>query len=155
LVTRVILATGHLAQKVREHYGHEYLDLPIAYSQETAPLGTAGAILQAMRNFDLSSPFLILNGDSFVDADLSALVELLEQRRDCFALTLFGVNTHPVSGTHASLVHALLSSHGGIGVKTHPVAGSHVSVVHALLSLHMIGVLEQTANAQLSAVQAF
>ena len=35
-----------------------------------------------------------------------------------------------------SVVHALLSSHGGFGVKTHPMAGSHVSVVHALMSSH-------------------
>src|SRR6266496_620794 len=50
--------------------------------------------------------------------------------------SLFGVKTHPIAGSHVSVVHGLLSSHGGFGVKTHPIAGSHVSVVHALLSLH-------------------
>jgi hypothetical protein len=35
-----------------------------------------------------------------------------------------------------SVVQALLSLHGAFGVNTHPVAGSHVSVVQALLSLH-------------------
>ena len=46
-----------------------------------------------------------------------------------------GVNTQPVSGSHVSVVHGLLSLHGGIGVNTQPVSGTHVSVVQALLSL--------------------
>src|SRR6266496_4295967 len=48
----------------------------------------------------------------------------------------FGVKTHPIAGSQVSVVHSLSSLHGGFGVKTHPIAGSHVSVVHTLLSLH-------------------
>ncbi len=66
LVTRLTFATGHLGNKIRDHYS----SLPARFSQESAPLGTGGAILNVLRAMDLSDPFLVMNGDSFVDADL-------------------------------------------------------------------------------------
>src|SRR3990172_6348941 len=66
-----------------------------------------------------------------------------------------GVWTHPVAGSQASVVQALLSLQT-IGVNTHPLAALQVSVVHALLSLQTIAVLIQApvVGLQISMVQA-
>ncbi|MBL0125314.1 MAG: NTP transferase domain-containing protein [Betaproteobacteria bacterium] len=101
LVSRVVLATGHLAAKVETHYGASFSDLSIAYSPEIEPLGTGGAVFQAMRRFDIAGPFFILNGDSFVDAELEALVELLDWRSSNLAMTLFRVDNAARFGTVA------------------------------------------------------
>ena len=60
-----------------------------------------------------------------------------------------------MAGSHVSVVHALLSLHGGLAVKTQPEAGSQLSVVQAFWSSHVIGANTQpVAGLQLSAVQA-
>ncbi len=99
LISRAVLATGHLATKVEAHYGTRFCDLEIAYSAEAEPLGTGGAVLQAIRRFDMAGPFLILNGDSFVDADLAALMKLLDLECFDFAMNLFHVKDASCFGT--------------------------------------------------------
>jgi D-glycero-alpha-D-manno-heptose 1-phosphate guanylyltransferase len=73
-VRRIVLATGHLADKVEKQYGSTYCGIPVVYSREETPLGTGGAVLNALRQHSLSDPFLLLNGDSFIDADLNDLL---------------------------------------------------------------------------------
>lgn len=91
LVSRFVLATGHLAEKVEEHYGASYRGRDIVYSREQTALGTGGAVLNAIQLVELSSPFLLLNGDSFVDADLRAMQQLHEASKSCLTLALFHV----------------------------------------------------------------
>lgn len=101
IVARVILATGHMAAKVEAHYGHRFCNLPIVYSPEEMPLGTGGAVVKAMRRFHVQAPFLILNGDSFVDADLAALSRLLNDSHAGMAMTLYQVDDAARFGTVA------------------------------------------------------
>lgn len=68
---RVVLATGHLAQSIESHFGQRYGSLDIDYSRELTPLGTGGAIVNALRAMP-QLPTLVMNGDSFVDIDLAA-----------------------------------------------------------------------------------
>jgi NDP-sugar pyrophosphorylase family protein len=72
---RVVLGLGHGASLVLEYLKKEPLpSLDIAASIEPSQLGTAGAIRFA-RSKLVSDPVLVMNGDSFVDADLCAFVE--------------------------------------------------------------------------------
>lgn len=73
-IRRAILCTGHLGGQVRERLGNACGAMSLVYSHETAPLGTAGALRLALPLFE-SSPVLVLNGDSFCDADLGRFVE--------------------------------------------------------------------------------
>jgi D-glycero-alpha-D-manno-heptose 1-phosphate guanylyltransferase len=66
---KVILSTGHLAEKVSAHYGNKHTGLQIEYSVETHPLGTGGATREALRLCSDES-VLVLNGDSLFDIDL-------------------------------------------------------------------------------------
>jgi NDP-sugar pyrophosphorylase family protein len=74
-ITRVCLLTGHGAAVVREHVGDgRRWGLVVSYSEEATPLGTAGALRAAIDRLD-GHRFLVLNGDSFLDASLPVLIQ--------------------------------------------------------------------------------
>lgn len=75
LITRFILATGHLEEKIRLHYKEAFRGIPVAYSNETEALGTGGAVLLALNRFGVDRTFLVLNGDSYVSFELRKLIE--------------------------------------------------------------------------------
>jgi NDP-sugar pyrophosphorylase family protein len=72
---RVILGLGHRADAVLEYMKEQPAGpVELATVVEPSPLGTAGAIRYA-REALRSDPVLIMNGDSFTDADLCAFVD--------------------------------------------------------------------------------
>jgi D-glycero-alpha-D-manno-heptose 1-phosphate guanylyltransferase len=71
-IQNVVLCTGYHAEQVKEIIGNTYKSLQIDYSVEDIPLGTAGAIRQALPILK-SDPFLVLNGDSFCEFSLASL----------------------------------------------------------------------------------
>jgi NDP-sugar pyrophosphorylase family protein len=70
-VKRAVLCTGYRADMVEETLGPRYRTLELAYSVESSPLGTGGALRLALPHV-ASDPILVLNGDSFFEADLPA-----------------------------------------------------------------------------------
>lgn len=71
---RIVLGLGHRADAVIEHLrDHPPADLAIDTVVEPQPLGTAGALRFARPQLR-SDPVLVLNGDSFADADLCAFL---------------------------------------------------------------------------------
>jgi NDP-sugar pyrophosphorylase family protein len=76
---RAVLALGHRAEAITEHLARRKSDsLVIETVVEPQPLGTAGAIRFARARLS-SDPVLVLNGDSFADADLC---KFLNRHRD-------------------------------------------------------------------------
>ena len=71
---RFVLCIGHRAQQIREALGNGIeLGVDIHYSVETEQLlGTAGALRLAERFFEPRA--LVLNGDTYLDADYSAIL---------------------------------------------------------------------------------
>jgi NDP-sugar pyrophosphorylase family protein len=78
-VRKVVLCTGYMADAVRDEFGGSYGRLQIAYSQEKEPLGTGGALRLAMPYFE-SDQVLVMNGDSYCRADLSAFARSHRER---------------------------------------------------------------------------
>ena len=73
-VTDVLLATGHRGDQVEARLrdgGH--LGMRLRYSREPEPLGTAGALRLALRHLG-GDEVLAVNGDTYCDIDLRALV---------------------------------------------------------------------------------
>lgn len=68
-IRSAVLCTGYLGEQIQELYGNSYNDIELVYSQEAEPLGTGGALRLAHSRIQ-SSSILVLNGDSFCDADL-------------------------------------------------------------------------------------
>jgi NDP-sugar pyrophosphorylase family protein len=71
---RVILGLGHRARPVIEYLeAHAFPRLEILTAVEPRPLGTAGALGFASSYFR-SDPVMVMNGDTFIEADLSAFL---------------------------------------------------------------------------------
>jgi NDP-sugar pyrophosphorylase family protein len=70
-IQQVVLCTGHLGDQIEAEFGSEYAGMHLSYSLEANPLGTAGALCLAVDRFG-GDRFMVMNGDSFVDADLNA-----------------------------------------------------------------------------------
>jgi NDP-sugar pyrophosphorylase family protein len=75
--TRVVLGLGHQAQAVVNFLKNEMVSgrgLVVDTVIEPQPLGTAGAVRFARESLR-TDPVLVMNGDSFADADLCKFVE--------------------------------------------------------------------------------
>jgi D-glycero-alpha-D-manno-heptose 1-phosphate guanylyltransferase len=70
---RVVLCTGYLGDQIRDTVGDRYLGCPVIYSHEDQPLGTGGALRQAMRHAE-GDVWMVANGDSYVAAPLAEFV---------------------------------------------------------------------------------
>jgi D-glycero-alpha-D-manno-heptose 1-phosphate guanylyltransferase len=68
---RAILAVGYQRDLIRSHLGDRACGVTLEYSIESTPLGTGGALRNAI-DLVSSDSVLIMNGDSYTDADLSA-----------------------------------------------------------------------------------
>ena len=74
VVSRIILCTGYRAADVRQEIGDEWDGIPVLYSWEREPLGTAGALREAWRNYGQGAAWMIANGDSYVEIDPGELI---------------------------------------------------------------------------------
>jgi NDP-sugar pyrophosphorylase family protein len=70
---RAILAVGYQKDVIHSHFGEQAFGLRLAYSIESCPLGTGGALRNAADMIE-SDTVLVMNGDSYPDADLCTFV---------------------------------------------------------------------------------
>jgi NDP-sugar pyrophosphorylase family protein len=84
---RAILAVGFRGDAIRSHFGDRALGLDLEYSTESTPLGTGGALRNAL-DFIHSDTALIMNGDSYTDADLSAFAADYRTARADFSMVV-------------------------------------------------------------------
>ena len=70
---RAILAVGYQQEVIRSYFAERTFGLQLAYSAESSPLGTGGALRNAVELL-ASNSALILNGDSYTNVDLAAFV---------------------------------------------------------------------------------
>lgn len=89
--TRAVLATGYLHEKVEACFGSDYRGLALAYARETSPLGTGGAIVNALQHCQADS-VTVLNGDTLLLADLAELRQLALQKATPLAVVLRAVD---------------------------------------------------------------
>jgi NDP-sugar pyrophosphorylase family protein len=84
-IRRLVMCTGYLGEQIEEEFGDgQPWDVAIEYSKELSPMGTAGALKLAQPYLQSEADFLVMNGDSFVDADLPQLIEF-HRRHDGLA----------------------------------------------------------------------
>lgn len=73
-IARAILSVGYRADQIIGHFGDSFCGIDLAYEVETSPLGTGGAIKAAMHRCEGDVTY-VLNGDTFLDFDPSAIEE--------------------------------------------------------------------------------
>jgi len=79
---RLILCTGYMSHQIEEEFGNgQGWGLEITYSRESQPMGTGGALKLAQSSIADVQTFVVMNGDSFLEIDFSALLEF-HHRRD-------------------------------------------------------------------------
>jgi NDP-sugar pyrophosphorylase family protein len=74
-IRRMIMSTGYLAEQIEDTFGNgSPWGADIRYAQEPEPLGTAGAVKFAASQVRKDSDFLVVNGDSFTELDISGFI---------------------------------------------------------------------------------
>lgn len=97
--THMVLATGYLHEKVEEFFGHEYHGVAIDYARELSPLGTGGAIVNALQ-YCHEEAVTVLNGDTLFDIDHERLCRFAEEKATPLAIVLRQV---PDAGRYGSV----------------------------------------------------
>jgi D-glycero-alpha-D-manno-heptose 1-phosphate guanylyltransferase len=106
--TRILLSVGHLHSVIQDHFGASFDGMTIDYAVESAPLGTGGAIRLALAQAKEDS-VLVLNGDTFLDADYAAM---MRSHAECGAAVTLAV-------VHCDNV----SRYGGVAIDGQRVVG--------------------------------
>lgn len=79
--SRVVLSLGYMAEKISSHFGSSFAGMELDYVVEDRPLGTGGAVRLAMTRCTQDHVF-VLNGDTFLDLEASAIDEYWLSRRN-------------------------------------------------------------------------
>ncbi len=73
-IKRAVVCTGFLGDSISSVLQNDYRGCQLLYSHEMTPLGTAGALRQALSKVR-AFPVLVFNGDSYVDVNLQKFTE--------------------------------------------------------------------------------
>ncbi len=89
--TKVLLLVAYLGEQIEAHFGDgSTLGLEIQYAYEPEPLGTGGALRNALPKLD--EEFVLLNGDSFLRAPLDEMLKA--HRQGGFSATVSVYDNH-------------------------------------------------------------
>jgi D-glycero-alpha-D-manno-heptose 1-phosphate guanylyltransferase len=99
-IHRLLMCTGYLAQEVKKELadGSKW-GITIEYSEESHPMGTAGAIKLAEPLLIDSSDFLVMNGDSFMDVDFQKLIQFHREKNGIASLVVAQIRNEQRYGT--------------------------------------------------------
>jgi D-glycero-alpha-D-manno-heptose 1-phosphate guanylyltransferase len=109
-IRRLVMCTGYLADQIEDKFkdGRSW-NIEIEYSKEPCPLGTAGAIKLAQRHLLDSPTFLVMNGDSFLEADFHHLIQFHREHRGLATMTALQVTNGARYGrVHLSTDHRVI-----------------------------------------------
>jgi D-glycero-alpha-D-manno-heptose 1-phosphate guanylyltransferase len=89
--TDIVLSVGYLKEAITEHFrdGSEW-GVSIGYSEEDRPLGTGGAIKNALRLIT-ENECMVLNGDSFCDLNFDEFTKFYYSKASSAAIALTDV----------------------------------------------------------------
>ena len=73
-VTHATLAVCHQAGVIQDYFGHHYKGIDVEYSVEQTPLGTGGAIKQALGQLNTDKSVFVSNADSIMDLDIQKML---------------------------------------------------------------------------------
>jgi len=68
-ISKIILAVGYKPEVITDYFGDTFNSINLEYSRERSPLGTGGAIKQAL-GYTSAENILIVNGDTFFPIDI-------------------------------------------------------------------------------------
>ena len=84
-VGRVVLSVGYLHEVIVDFFGEAFEGMAIDYAIEPQPLGTGGAVAQALSRCR-GEHALVLNGDTYIDLDIASLEQAWQRERRCLVV---------------------------------------------------------------------
>jgi D-glycero-alpha-D-manno-heptose 1-phosphate guanylyltransferase len=69
---RVVLSLGYMSEKIVAWFGEDFSGLELVYEIETSPLGTGGAVRQALARCRADHVY-VMNGDTYLDVEVTEL----------------------------------------------------------------------------------
>lgn len=82
----IIIATGYKSDVIKNYFSDKFI-----YSEESSPLGTAGAIFRASFLFEEKN-YIILNADTFFDIDIKDLISKHEKNFSLLTIAMAKVS---------------------------------------------------------------
>ena len=71
-IQNVILAVGYKKEIIKNYFGNQYKNINTIYSEEETPLGTGGAIKQALEKTNQEN-VIVMNGDILARVELNSM----------------------------------------------------------------------------------
>jgi mannose-1-phosphate guanylyltransferase/phosphomannomutase len=79
-IDEIVVTVAFMANAIRDYFGDgSEFGVTILYATEETPLGTAGSVRNAMTH--LTERFVVISGDVLTDIDLSAIIELHDEKK--------------------------------------------------------------------------
>ena len=89
-----VICSSYKSDKIRDYFGDgKKFGVRIEHSVESSPLGTAGAIRNAL--FYLKDAFFVLNGDTYLDIDYEVIEENFQRTGKTAMMVLYGGSEIP------------------------------------------------------------
>ena len=88
-INNFILSVGYKKEIIINHFGLKFQTAEIKYVVEDIPLGTGGAILKAVTEYNITNPFLLLNGDTYFEISLEELFKFHTKNGSDFTFSVF------------------------------------------------------------------
>ncbi len=88
-ISRFVLSVGYRHEAITGYFGSRYKGIQLEYAVEEHPLGTGGGLLLAAEKLDQDKPFLLLNGDTYFEADWTVLDAFALEHDADWCLSLF------------------------------------------------------------------
>jgi len=86
-VDKIILSIGYKPGSFSEYFGDFFDDIPVIYVTEDKPLGTGGALINALDHTN-GNNILILNGDTWFPVDLNKFYDFHLRNNSRFTVAL-------------------------------------------------------------------
>lgn len=85
--SRVLLSVGYLHAAIEEHFGDSFDGMRLEYVVEAAPLGTGGAVRNALVRAR-EDAVMVLNGDTFLSADYAEIVRFHREQNAAMTMAI-------------------------------------------------------------------
>lgn len=91
-IDEVILSVHYLSEHIEAYFQGSYHGITIQYAHEEQPLGTGGAILNALQQVTAQEPVFVVNGDTFLKLNYPAMLAVHQKNAAALTIALRPVN---------------------------------------------------------------
>jgi D-glycero-alpha-D-manno-heptose 1-phosphate guanylyltransferase len=88
-ITQIVFPVHYLSEKIKEYFQSHYAGIDIQYVEEAQPLGTGGAMVNALSVLrEVKEPVFVLNGDTFAKLDYQAMLDQHQKQHATLTMAL-------------------------------------------------------------------